>query len=662
MKSTKPCLWATFICFFIFKTGSAQFQNLINNDSLMKVYLAKEKFAIDSTAQAIVLFEKALFDVQGKYKIERLVKILDQNAINDFAVVHINKGNHSLLRRLKSVTYNLEHGEINAQTFEKEDLLKEKITEDISLSKFNIPSIKTGSIIYYTYTLEFPDARFPPDWYFQGKYHKIHSEFEAYLPGVLLYKILERVNVPLKTVTRKSELETCEACAYIEPQVESKTAHNIWIRKNVPAFREEPFMSNELNYLERIKIHGYAVSSSGYTFNIKHSWDEISERDYYKNKYWVGQTFEGNAFLKNKVKSLTADQTGKMDKAIAIFNFVRDSFKVKEMVNASYQFSLKQIFNEKTGSRAGINLILVAMLLKEGLQSDPVLLSTRSNEKLNHFYPEPDDIDLIAARVNIDGKYYYLDATHKYLPFGLLEPNCYNGYARIVNEKGAAVQLVPDSLLDKSTIIVSLSPSSVEGKMNLKITQKLGLISSMGYRMKWKNDTAEIRKQIITQLKQSATPFYLKAYSVEKLEEINAPLLIHFEAELDLFNNESLVYFDPYFGKIFEKNPFPNTHRNFPIEMEHRVDYNYIFHLNLPPTHTLDESLQSVVLKYGDDGSIQLKNIVTFSEEDRSFSLNSRYLTKTTLFPAEDYPEILAFYENLIAEQHKKIIIKKIQH
>jgi hypothetical protein len=49
----------------------------------------------------------------------------------------------------------------------------------------------------------------------------------------------------------------------------------------------------------------------------------------------------------------------------------------------------------------------------------------------------------------IDGKKYYLDASRPQLGFGWLEAECYNGYAKVIDETATGIELLPDSLLER---------------------------------------------------------------------------------------------------------------------------------------------------------------------------------------------------------------------
>ena len=81
---------------------------------------------------------------------------------------------------------------------------------------------------------------------------------------------------------------------------------------------------------------------------------------------------------------------------------------------------------KKIGNAADINLLLVAMLNKAGIEANPVILSTRENGFIAMAHPSLSDCNYVVARAVVDGKQILLDATEPNLqavahPFSLSE-------------------------------------------------------------------------------------------------------------------------------------------------------------------------------------------------------------------------------------------------
>jgi len=530
-------------------------RSVIDNEQLLRQYLEQTQFSIDTAAQAVVLYEKGssyLIDGKLSFKVERTIKVLGNDAIGDISTVTIPYNADDYVRKISGTTYNLENGKVVAQSVSRDDVLKDRIDKSITVTKFNLPAVKKGSIIHYTYIREHDDY-YIPEWDFQGEYPKLCSEYEVAMPSFIVYDALERVNVNMVKAQKNKELETCEAC-YTDNSFGTTEART-WVRRNVPAFREEDFMSSSRNYSERVRIHVSAVTQNGITHHLYKDWNEFSTKYFFKDDNGCGQAFARNGFLDEQTQALIAGKTSDLDKARAIYSHVRDNYTY--ISGRSKYNSIKDVFAEKKGNRMGINLLLTAMLRKAGLNSSPVLLSTRNNERLNMLFPTPELINYTASQVTINRQQYFMDASEKALPFGILPPECYNGYCRIVDEKGGSATLEPDSLLNKSTIIASLTPYEKDkSKLRLKIQRQMGVINGIAYRKAWLQDSVKVQRELCKGMEKDTKQTTQTSCRIKNMDRPDEKLMIEYEALVDFNREAGTLYIDPYFVKFYSSNPF----------------------------------------------------------------------------------------------------------
>lgn len=662
---SKICGSAVLIAFLLGNhIALAQDKELLTNETSMKSMLQQSSCSIDTSAQAVVLYEKGEATLEGyqlTYKIERIVKIFGTEGVNAFASVDIPKSKQAIIRKIKAETYNLEQDVINRQSIEKSDILNDKTTDYTSIFKFNLPAVKPGSVIYYTYTIQRPQFLQVPDWHFQQKFPVLYSEYEIGIPGYIDFSPIANAAVPFKPVKFQKDLKDCDACTFTDGYGGIKIATSIWVRRNIPAFKKEPFMSSADNYLEKIKVHVTSITERGYVTEMFNNWNDVTEKAYYKNEESCGQVFKANNFLNDQVKFTIADQKTDMAKARAIYAFVRDHIKLKqESYNDFSALSdISDVYKRREGNSSGINMLLIAMLRNAKLECEPVILASRSAEHLNPLLPDISAIDYIVAIIKIDGKDYFLDASEKYMPFGILPSECYNGYCRVVSKVPAAAELHPDDLKNKGITMVSLSPDEKsKDRLLLKVDQKFGDVSGTLLRSAYQGDSTKLKEKIQKNLSKLSIPATLTRYSCNSLTNADEPFTVHYEAELN-WDAKDIVYMDPYFEKLYDINPFTVANRKYPVEMNYLNDHKYIFHFQLPSGYTVDDFPKSSVIKLGSSELIQMKNVLAYDAENKVFDIDCRYIAKTTVFPAEVYNQLRSFHDNIIAEQHKKIVLKK---
>ncbi len=647
-------LLITGMCF----TATAQQEILESPDSIRK-YLLQDTYSIDSNASAIVLSEKGTSSLTNGnliYKVERIIKILKSSAIDEISTINISRYKYTSVTQIKASTFNLENGQIIRQNLEKADIFKDKIQDNFSVVKFNLPGVKEASLVYYTFTITNPGNIYVPEWEFQSQVPKLYSCYEASIPKYIVHTPLIRSNEDFPEVKNESDLQQCKGCYYTVDYGANLFVTKTMVRRNIPAFRQEAYMSSPDNYKERVKIHVSGVADRGYFVNIMNKWPDVINKYFYENDFFGKQVFAPNAFLKNKIKLLTSEKNSDLEKAKSIYYFVRDSITLTPL-NTEWG-NVKNTFESRIGNGLNKNLLLAAMLRKAGLDCSPMIITPKTEEKLNAVYP---DINLnleILCKLNIDRKAYFLDPSEKYMPFGVLFPQYYNGYARTVQEKSTEVTLNPRDIKDKTIILVSATPSADGSNLEFKMDIQFGTYTALGIRSMLAKDSTYFKKLSDTYVDNLDDNDSIKL-EVKNKDNADLPLGLHSEGRIKMDARIDKVYLNLFFYKFADKNPFPDLERLFPIEFDYLKDLNYTFYLKLPESYSLDEIPQSKILKVGPDDRIQMTNMSSFNEADKTFAFNSRLTFKEAVFNPEDYNDIRSFFEEMLKEQNKNIILTK---
>ena len=70
---------------------------------------------------------------------------------------------------------------------------------------------------------------------------------------------------------------------------------------------------------------------------------------------------------------------------------------------------LTRIWEEKVANSTEINMILLKLLLKNGFEAYPVVISTRDNGKIDFDNCTPADFNRTIVKLQLGDKVYYLD-------------------------------------------------------------------------------------------------------------------------------------------------------------------------------------------------------------------------------------------------------------
>jgi hypothetical protein len=404
----------------------------------------------------------------GKFTVEYdrhcRIKINNINGFNaaGFTLpLFFNGGIKESLGELKAITYNLENGQVNKTELLQSQVFYNKVTKYFTEVKFALPSVKEGSLLDVSFHVSSAFDGEIPTWYFQGEFPRIHSEYRIMVSDRYSFNVVRQS-------LQKFNTDTLYYLPYTDKDVQntglnSRFFVHHWIMKNVPPLKEEPFTSTLKNYWGKVSFYmnyfNRGVDLDG-GFGV---WGEMSQRLLEADRFG-GLLYQKNRWIDDLLKDVLKGAVSETEKAQRIYKYVRDSYNCKSFYAVQLsEDDLQNIVKEKQGTVADINLLLVALLAHAGINASPVILSTLSNGKVSKFSVVLERFNRTIAACLADGKVVYLDASNKYMPFGILSKEDYNGFARIIRGNSLAVNLDPDSARESQTTSISIENNSDGG-------------------------------------------------------------------------------------------------------------------------------------------------------------------------------------------------------
>lgn len=381
-------------------------------------------YAKDSSAAAVVLtdYAEAYITVMTsdiKMTIERHVriKILRKEGLKwgDVAILLRQSGSsEERVIGLKANSYNLVDGKIVITKLEKDGIFKDKYNRNFVQQKFTMPDVKEGSIIEYTYKISSDFWTYFPNWQFQRTIPTRWSEYWAMIPRYFQYE---------KYMQGYLTVAVNEVKDMTVGGVEVKAHH--WAVKDAPAFKEEPFMTSEEDFISRINFALASINFPGQpTQEIMESWAKLNKELTEDNDF--GKVIEKSGFLKDIVASVTTGLTDPVQKVEAIHRYIKENVEW-DGTEDYYPGDLKKILEKKKGTSGDINILLASMLDKAGISVDMVLLSTRSHGFIRQAYPMARQFNYVICAARLQDKVLLLDATEKHLPYTIIPERCLNG-------------------------------------------------------------------------------------------------------------------------------------------------------------------------------------------------------------------------------------------
>ncbi len=600
--------------------------------------LKMNKYSPDTAASAVILFDKGEYNLTDQLTVEMKrhmrIKFLTKAAIDDWAsrTVNLTKNQESI-SKLKASCYNLENGSIVETKMDEKSIFKTKYDRYTDQVKFTIPNVKEGSVVEFSYILRSSDA-FGPSWQFQHLIPTIYSEYKTYIPTTFTFRHELKGFLPLSEHGTKGTSET-------------------WIIKDIPAFKEEPFTLNVDDYISRIEftitelfVPGNPIIKLGKTWPKIIS-ELLDDQDF-------GGQIRSSGFLKSAVGEVTAGITDDEQKTKAILEYVKSKVEWNKYVDFIPDHPFKKVIEDRKGSSSEINLLIVSMLQKAGINAHPVLLSTRKHGIINPFWPRYSDFNDVICVAKIGTKRLLLDGTDRGLPMNALPERCLNGEGLVISKD--EMEWIPLTAIRSRKVVNADYKLNPDGELIGKLT-----ISRDGI------DASDMRDSY----KDLGKEKYLKDFVAGKSWEVNNSLFENLEnpnqsaKEIHevVINDHSqvagnIIYLNPYIAGRMEENIFKSEQRLYPVDYSTPLDRIYMAKIQIPDGYAVEELPKQRVIMLPSNGG---KFVYSATLTGNTINFVSQFIINKSVFAAEEYPHLREFYTQVVAKQAEQIVLKKNQ-
>ncbi len=607
--------------------------------------LEMKTYPLDSAASAVVLneFGEAYFD-EGKLYFEYHVKmkILTKEGLKygDFRIpLRKNESNKEEIFSIQAETSNLSNGKINRHPLSTKEVFYENNSRYADVAKFALTNVQVGSIIEVKYTIKTPFILNFWPWEFQREIPKLYSEFWAKIQANYQYNISFRGY--LKLTKNESSLEH-DCFSYGTSKADCSLLK--FAIKDIPAFKEEDYMTAKSNFISAINFELAEIKYfDGRTDKVTKEWKDV-EDELMQNNDFGSQIKKAKNVTEDVVKTLLNPDSSSLSNAKKIYEWMRDSFSWNEQGGKYSELGVKKAFESKTGNAADLNFILLAALQNANLNANPVILSTRNNGMpVSSLYPVLSEYNYVIVALQLSDQVYLLDATDKFLPFGLLPMRCLNGTGRSLNKKKSDfVNLTAVNGKQKKFSSFNLS---LDEDGNLKGTVQISysdydavarrkLLSGL--------NKEEILKSIQNEWKQAE----IKNFSSENLLKMDKPLVERFEI---IFTSDEVkparIYFNPFLNGKWTENPFKSIERFYPVDFGAPLQQIVAITIKLPPNYQIDDFPKPQTLALPQEGG---RYIFAANKTDNSIVIRNSLLLNKAVYNSNEYGPLKELFARIV--------------
>jgi transglutaminase-like putative cysteine protease len=422
----------------------------------------------DAGAPAIVLCDFGDIEVTNRtfYTRHTRIKILNEAGLK-YASVEIpfqTRNRHDDFYVLKARTLVYENGKVIEYPVEGGQMETVKISERWSIKKFTFPRARPGVIIEFKYTIASLDFATLDTWYFQREIPTLWSELRFKVPDPYVYLVTFRNNRPLApdeevafgsrlqwlydTRARQRRIELARNKYLLYATAESR--YKVWamnsankkiIMKNLPGLSWSGNNQPVTEYYPQ--VHFSLFESSGNlprsfrplvltthdAYDTRGEWELMNDRMalpgyvHYRMKTWselnatlLAHERFGKYLITNRgglrfIDSISGGTANMQARMNAIYGFVKTNFRWNGAFSMYAEQDFDDFLRNRTGPSAEINLMLINLLQRAGIQADPLLIRTADMGMPEKMYPVTGQFNHVIAMAEINGVRYLLDAT-----------------------------------------------------------------------------------------------------------------------------------------------------------------------------------------------------------------------------------------------------------
>ena len=628
---------------------SYTFGNLTEHEKTMKDY------ELDKNAEAIVIYELGDYYFHYDYTEGRFVlrknkkikiKILKQSGINyaDFEIPLYEEGRRAeLLSINEAVVYNYDGYATTKTPLDRKKIFEEKISNNWLVKKFTMPNVQEGSIIELDYMIETPFFFNMGTWGFQKRIPVVYSKLCYRAIPLYEYTYLLKGATKFTEYSRNILDARIQIGNYLYQEVEF-----IFGERNIPAFRDEEFITNARNYMlslnfQMSKIH---YPEGGRSKELMTTWPKMCDAFLKEDGFgkYIKSSEKGG---KKIISELSLGGLSKEEQIKKIVLYVKSNYSWDEYNGKFANEKLKDFLKNKKGNSANLNLFLAGLLQAANIDATPVVLGTRNTLLPSKFHPFESFFNYVIVMVNVDGKKMFLDATDPLIYYAELPERCVNVEGLVVKPKSEEWVFIDQknvSMIERD-FVLTLVPE--ESRIAVEATYSFKGQAAYNYRTIYSGKGDNLLQHL-----KKTNNIDAKLTSVQNMNDLDSSFIITFKFNIPLEKNNEKLFITP-FNMCLNDNPFKQTSRMHPVDLMFICGEKNRAVMNIPTDYKINflPSNQSI-----DNAILSMKYDIATT--DTQIEVNSEYIYKQSIYQPTQYRTLQSTVSEIVKKFSEMIILE----
>lgn len=554
------------------------------------------------------------------------------------------------INKVTANTYNLNpDGSIEVTKVGKDGIVTQKMTQNRSQLTITFPNVKVGSVVEYKLMMDTENEYYIRNWYFQsiGMPTRL-SYYDIDVPLTYGYGEEAFVNHPSAVKTTKQFKYTHDGTNVNMPPIEVPFANRVTYLQNISGIKREPYSGAPWDYMQRIYYHTVVKGDGGANAALT-AWrsmaNMLSEKGGYDEN--VMADLKGSEALLQKARQ----QVDTADKIKTIYDFVRDNFTCTLDGDVFPNEGAEKVWQKRSGSNADINLILVNLLQKAGINALLFMGTTYNNGIVALNYPSHKQFNALLAYIPTAKRYYLLNAANKEDVYYLVPWYMLGTKGLLVNgDESVFLDMADNGQLYKQDVNVDIVMDA-----NGQATGT-ALIKSDGYAKAPRVNALLRNKEKFVADYLSQPGVTIESLVVKNETDDAQPLEQNFHFSVPVTNSGALYSIGTNWFTGLGKNPFTDNERSTGVEFRYRQTYNLNVNITVPDGYVLEELPKDMNFSMPEN-AIAASRVVTAAGKKAQLKVTVQY--NKPYISTKDYEYLMDFYKKLVSLLGEQVVAKK---
>lgn len=641
------------ILLFITTFVSSSVAQEVKFGKVTKEELMEAEYPNDISASAVILYKKRdtyLVTTNGvnqmMTEIHERIKIYKKEGFDHATeVINLfkNRSDNEEVRKIKAVTHNLENGQIVTTELQKGEIFETEASYNYDQVKFTMPNVKEGSIVEFSYRIISPFIWNIDEFRFQYDIPVKTMHAEIRTPKGFRFK------------------QTPKGYRNVYPKVYEKMDNRIRMEvvvhefdvNNMPALEAESFVDNIDNYRSGVLFELVSIELPGFYRSFSTSWGDVAKTignsDDYEDELDKTKSFD------DEIDAIVNQDLDEMGKMKTIFEYVKNNITWNGMDGKYFYNGLKKTLKEKKGNAADINLLLVAMLRYAGIDSNPVIISTKDN--LIPLFPTIDRLNYVLAYAVVGDKEYFMDATEEFSDMNVLPIKDYNWRGLLIDNNKMVWKQIDVISPGKSTNLYALDVTlNEDGSSEGSFKSRFDKHSALDFRKGYKDQDLDA---FLTTKEGGYSNIEISDYVAKNTDKYFGTVSESFNFFNDYGSDviDDKLYVKPLGFLCLEENPFKKETREYPIDFGYPFEQTYLVNLNIPEGYQVEYLPESTIVSLP-DGIGSFKYMI--NQRGSKVNVRVNFEVNRAIVSALSYPHLREFFKQVIAKESEQLILSKI--